>query len=598
MVTDVLALVGRFGCAYNERNGEVWIAPCPFCDDGQSNPTKQVKACRGLSVNLEHGGYHCLACSASGVVTKLAEHYGVDVPRRDDRAPTSDGWNPPPRQRRAKAKQKTEDAETPRPVREYQQAFGDMRGVVDYLKGRGFDKDAVQAWRLGAAMRSVGGPRLPCVAIPSIAEDGTLLAWKFRPVERPEGGPKYTKTKGTPQPLVGLHLLPSRPPYPPVYVTEGEFDAVALWQYGIRPVVSIPSGAATAWTPEWVAALKRFGQVFLCYDDDKEGETGVQKAAEALGVERCKRVRFPRPDAAECLEKGFGAETMHAAIRDAEPAWRPEGIPTMPEFVRSGIEWLREQEKLDIVSTGIHDLDQSIGGGFAPGDLTFIYGQTAHGKSTLALSVLFNALRAGVLCLSASAEYVDAYHLRIIAGQRLGKHGFKVSADDMEAIEDELAALPLIPVPDAYDYAAGKLPSLLRWANAQGVRIAVLDPLDHVMPDNPATRDYYGDVAAFVRNLVEVVRGMQMHLVVVCPVTKEGDLAGRNSLKHDAWNLIEVVRDSGQGCNADGDTSPVQVVIHKARRTGTVGRRLDLIYLKAGARIADPYDREGRGVPF
>ena len=117
------------------------------------------------------------------------------------------------------------------------------------------------------------------------------------------------------------------------------------------------------------------------------------------------------------------------------------------------------------------------------------------------------------------------------------------------------------------------------------------------MPDNPNTRDYYGDVARFVRNLRNVVKDLSLHLIVVCPVTKEGDLAGRNSLKHDAWNLLEIQRDEDDE-RPNHPTAEVRVVVHKARRTGVVGRKLDLLYLKRGARIVAMGDDEGTGSPF
>lgn len=581
---DVLAALQSCGWEPFVRSGEAWIAPCPFCDDGANNPAKQQKACRGFSVNLDHGGYHCLACGKSGVVTTLVKENGGTLDGGWSAGPTSDGYHGTTVQARKDV------PEGLKPVRFYRSQWEMNPGGVEYAKGRGFNKESILAWGLG------WDPGRNALAIPTInPQTGDPSRWKFR-IKDHGSGPKYKVTPDCPQDLVGTHLFPSSPPFPPVTITEGELDAVALWQYGVRPVISIPSGASSEWRPEWVQALRQFGQIFLAMDNDEAGEEAVAKAVKALGAQRCKRVVLPRKDAGECLADGVPAADIHAAINEARPAWAPEGIQTMGDWVDGAIAWVRAEEKIEKVTTGIYDLDQCLGGGLAPGDLTFIYGKTSHGKSTLALSILVNALRSGVKCLSASLEYLDAHHARIIAGQVIGKHGFRVTADDMERARDTIASLPLVPVPSDYDYGGKGLIDLLGWASESGARLAVFDPLDHIMPINGNPNDYYGDAASFVRDLSQTARKLNTHVIVVCPVNKEGDLAGRNTLKHDAWNLLQVVRDESSG--PDQATSDVQVIVHKARRTGYVGKSLDLIYLREGARIADRHDHEGKGIAF
>ena len=582
---DVLAFLEAVGWTYREhRDGEAWVAPCPFCGDGSDNPERQAKAGRGFSLNIGSGAFCCLSCGAKGHASELQRKFGTSGGSAGV-GETSTAYRERPRS--------PEREPDPIPsLRFHRSQWERFPEGVEYAKARGFSKEAVLAFGLGW-----DGSR-DALAIPTIGPNGDAVAWKYRLRAPGEGRPKYLRTAGAPSLLFGTHLLPTTPPYPPVVVTEGELDAVALWQFGVRPVVSIPSGAAAEWRPEWIKALDRFGQVFLAHDADEEGDKGAAKAVAALGAQRCKRVRFPRKDAAQCLADGIPVADIHRAVNEATPAWTPDFVLEAAAVHERAIEWLRHEATLPKVSTGIYDLDRAIGGGLVPGELTLIYGATAHGKSTLALSILVNALVAGVPCLSASLEYVEAHHWRLIAGQRLGKRGWEVTAADLSGAPWLADALGCRVLSSGRAYTEQEILATIGWASAQGVRLVVFDPLDYLVPENAQSHDYYGDVARYVRRLRDVITPLNLHVIVVCPVRKDGELAGRNTLKHDAWNLLHIERDTDKAGEAVAGTRKVVVTVEKARRTGVMGRRLDLVYVTASAKIASPQDHEGTGTPF
>src|SRR3990167_2887082 len=228
MGRDVLTIVQRLGWTHKVVHREVWIAPCPYCHDGDANPEKQVRGARGFSVNLDHGGGHCLACSWSGTILDLERDHGLVAPV----LPFPD---------RGHERRSPDPPEPIVPPSTYQQGFSAYTAARDYLKSRGFEKDAVVAWKLGATIRRFGGEPFEAVAIPTLTEGGAPIGYKFRLVA-PGEGPKYLKTKGTPQDLVGLHLLRHEDLLRPLVITEGELDAVTLWQAGVRPEVGRASG--------------------------------------------------------------------------------------------------------------------------------------------------------------------------------------------------------------------------------------------------------------------------------------------------------------------------------------------------------------------
>jgi DNA primase len=62
----------------------------------------------------------------------------------------------------------------------------------------------------------------------------------------------------------------------PLFIVEGEADAVSLWSMGFR-AVAVPG--ANGWRPEWAARLWKFKRVIVLCDCDRPG----RQLAERLG---------------------------------------------------------------------------------------------------------------------------------------------------------------------------------------------------------------------------------------------------------------------------------------------------------------------------
>ena len=90
------------------------------------------------------------------------------------------------------------------------------------------------------------------------------------------------------QGLFGWHTVP--PSATSVVLTEGEFDAMAVYQATGRPAVSLPNGCRSL-PVEAVQMLERFDTIVLWMDSDGPGREGAEMFARKLGVERCLVVR-------------------------------------------------------------------------------------------------------------------------------------------------------------------------------------------------------------------------------------------------------------------------------------------------------------------
>ena len=84
--------------------------------------------------------------------------------------------------------------------------------------------------------------------------------------------------------LFGWHTIPHDASE--IIITEGEFDAMAVYQATGRHAVSLPNGCRSL-PMEVLVLLERFDTVYLWMDNDGPGREGAEMFARKLGVERC-----------------------------------------------------------------------------------------------------------------------------------------------------------------------------------------------------------------------------------------------------------------------------------------------------------------------
>src|SRR6185312_11023470 len=102
------------------------------------------------------------------------------------------------------------------------------------------------------------------------------------------------------------------------------------------------------------------------------------------------------------------------AAMDATPGTH---IPTASDKLGPVLDRVEHPETMSAVATGIHDLDDLLGGGMRPGSLTVVAARPRIGKSVFAGDIVRNAaIRCGVRSLFASLEMSDdEVMLRIIS---------------------------------------------------------------------------------------------------------------------------------------------------------------------------------------
>jgi len=130
--------------------------------------------------------------------------------------------------------------------------------------------------------------------------------------------------------LFGYHTVPAD--CKEIVLTEGEYDAMAVWQATGRPAVSLPNGCRSL-PVEVLPLLENFEKIYLWMDNDAAGQEGCEKFAKKIGLERTYIVRptranckplpeKPKPSVQEESESDDGdGKSSHDAHDEVVPTW-------------------------------------------------------------------------------------------------------------------------------------------------------------------------------------------------------------------------------------------------------------------------------------
>jgi twinkle protein len=170
----------------------------------------------------------------------------------------------------------------------------------------------------------------------------------------------------------------------PVVITEGQPDAMAIWESGYKNVVSVPGGSNNY---EWINNcwdwLETIDEFIIFGDNDDAGMKMVEELSSRLGKHRVKVAIHEYKDANEVLYRQ-GKEEIIRVIEETI-SQLPKGLLDM-----SKIEYVSyRNRKHDGISTGIRQLDETIDD-LHLGELSILFGRNGDGKSTLVSQILAN----------------------------------------------------------------------------------------------------------------------------------------------------------------------------------------------------------------
>lgn len=212
-----------------------------------------------------------------------------------------------------------------------------------------------------------------------------------------------------------------------LYITEGEYDALALFQvlkdqagpgYGhINPaVVSLPNGSKSVakTLANNSSFTDLFNEIVLAFDQDEAGQKAVEEACSILDPLKVRVAKFSEKDACDMLLKGKERELKWAVVTEAKP-FVPSGIATVNDLYEQatsdpeiGRPWA--WPTLSKLTFGRKPGVFLVGAGVGVGKTEFFHEQAGH--------IIREERKPVGLFLF---EEAPARSLRVLAGKMIGK---------------------------------------------------------------------------------------------------------------------------------------------------------------------------------
>jgi twinkle protein len=383
--------------------------------------------------------------------------------------------------------------------------------VMGYLTGRGLTDKSIKAYQV-AEMQEKGGP---WIVFPSKRHD-ELISIKYLHLQRENGKKKTWVEKDCEPCLFGWQAIPED--RRSVAICEGELDALSLFEYGV-PALSVPFGGGTGEKHRWVETewenLERFSEIYLCFDNDKEGEAATKDVAQRLGLHRCKIVTLPKKDANECLQAGLSKDDVlmcfvHAQTMDPEElkragdyraAVRDRFYPVGGKRPGFDLPWSKTVGRLR----------------FHLGEVSLWTGINGHGKSLLLGQVMMEAGVQGQKACIASFEMHPAKTLSRMVRQHAKSAQPSVEEIDgvMDWLNDKIWIFDLVGTAKAE-----RLFEVFEYASKRyGIRQFVIDS----MAKCGISEDDYEKQKNLVDRLGDFAKRHDVHIHLVAHARKRGD---------------------------------------------------------------------------
>jgi twinkle protein len=252
--------------------------------------------------------------------------------------------------------------------------------LLEYFKKRGISAATLQDNKVTLVKDSI---RLPYY------KNGKVVNIKYRSIVEK----KFYQTPGGEPCLYRFDDLSAGA----LVITEGEMDALALYETGIRNVTSIPNGAPPpnavnldnkfAFLADAAPLLNQCQKIILCTDGDTPGDATKAELIRRIGAEKCYTVTYPPgcKDANDVL-KNLGAGPLLQMIDEARPLPIDGAVRTV-ELPSAGIYDNGVKRGL---STGWRTVDRLYT--VVPGEFTVITGIPNHGKSEFVEALMVNMI--------------------------------------------------------------------------------------------------------------------------------------------------------------------------------------------------------------
>lgn len=336
--------------------------------------------------------------------------------------------------------------------------WGDLK-AQQYLLERGLSEETIKHFQLGY------DANLGAISIP-VFKNGELVNIKYRIINPTEN--KYTGERGAEPWLFNEEGIKIAHKKGFVVVTEGEFDAMSLWQIGVKNVVSPSSGKDSFGI--WLAMIDSIPRIYIGYDNDTPGKEAARKMAERLGQERCFEVSWGDcKDANEFLSR-HPQDDFKGVLKSAKPFLRQQ-FKTMGDVIDS----LRRGDVETIASRFIPQVN------FEKGWMAIISGRSNVGKTSYVMNVANELANRDiptlVLPFERGVESVGKRFLQVRHNATLTDFEM-FGEEDWDRVKVDAAELPVyFAMPDKED----TVDFILKAKKYFDIKVVIVDHLDYMV---------------------------------------------------------------------------------------------------------------------
>ena len=373
----IVSYLERKGCQYKENSDEFMIRECMFCPKPHYNKADnlyKLYACddtvTSRYISKKTGAFICHRCGTCGSWFDFKRKQG-DL--HNDQTEPSTLLHSGPYSNKISSSNSSPNSQTTSTTdmssstssQVYQFAYNAIKEYTTNLRekvypavwksltdrtpqGRWLTEETLRKYCVGACQKTFiadnGESKTEeCVVFPwiSLQEDGSPLVhrYKIRSIEtkahmrlEPHGGDWG---------FFGWHTVP--PNCSSLVITEGEYDAMAVYQATGIPAISLPNGA-TSLPVRLLPLLEPIKEIILWMDFDRTGQENAQRFAKKLGQGRT-RIVPPPPPRGYSHENSTGDEEHkegEAEAEDGEDGMDPtQGVKDACDCLRRGLN-LRE----------------------------------------------------------------------------------------------------------------------------------------------------------------------------------------------------------------------------------------------------------------
>ena len=420
---------------------------------------------------------------------------------------------------------------------------------------------------------------------------GEQVGWKTK---IPNGTPPYVNSGGPDADLFGSHLV--KPQGKKLYITEGEIDALSLYQVlkensGIQgwepPVVSLPDGAQTGLKALVRSSdlLEGYDQIVLVLDNDEAGKEAREKICKAFAG-KVSYVVLPLKDANEMLMAGKGNDLKWLSLTHAKK-YQPDGIVNARDLKDR---WKNKEDKLSYPYMDTLPILNERTYGARPGSIITITSGSGCGKTQFMRELMYHYYITteenigGMYLEEDVTETLDGL-IALDLNKRISLPDVESTEEELDESYDKLYGSGRITL---YDYFGGmddaSLLSKLRYLALDGCKFIFLDHLSIIVSEYAAQGGERERIDTLMTKLAKFVKEFNVVLFLVVHLRKsdskgksfeEGavptmdDLRGSAALKQLSWDVLALSRNQQHASSYCANTTEISVL--KCRFTGRTG---------------------------